>query len=153
MGLFGEKFGNPPHELLTSGLDFVPGLPLDHANRLIVVQRFVLSSQQIVNTLKSHFDRAQKELCEHLEKCTSVEVSHSTIPNWQQEIAEVSVSWKPTLAESSAQSYDRNEESLLQFFNTVLPSPPVEEGSRWRSLEILKLHGELYFDGDKPWGL
>lgn len=151
MGFFGPRFGNPPEELLASGFDFVPGLPLDHSQRVIIVQRFRRVDAGRLRHLENTWDTAEHDLRQSLSDCHSLNATFSVLPTLRGDVADLSVSWSPELAVTSADSYESHRAGLLHFFDVLLPRLPSPTGADPESLDVLGYDGELYFEGDDWW--
>ena len=152
MSFFGEGFGRPPSNLIVSEFEFTPGLPLDHLNRLIWVQRFRRVDKSIAETIEKKFDIAKQELEYKLKNVLNLEITWQLIEGWFGSIAEISVSWIPSLYLSSSNSYNKHSKVLLQFFDSLLPLMSKDDRDLRQTLTILRHEGQLYFEGDDPWG-
>jgi hypothetical protein len=151
MSFFGSDFGEVPDAILTSGFDSIPGLPLDHTQRLIVVQRFRPMESTNLKELENAILTAEKKLKEQANSGLSLDVSYRIIPTLIHRVIEVSVSWDPHLLDPATESFEALRTYLVDFFDAVLPRRSLDTGVLRETADILRYDGEIYFEGDDWW--
>ena len=146
--MFGDALSDPLDQVLVSERHYTAGLPLDQANRVVVVERFHRtdgSSEDVEQVLA----KCREQIPSKLPGLRSVDVSWGIVEFPPYEIAQLSVSWVPPLEESSACSFERVEPLILGAFDRILPRQETQEEHLRSTHNILKFAGDLYFEGDR----
>lgn len=149
LGMMGERFAAPPKQVTVSERNYIPGLPVDHARRLVQIQRF----RCVQSVTEAACDRA-------IEDCRSDLIAESdgrvADASWQvvmqyggDPVIELEAHWEPSLEESSAESADRLARFVEPHFNDVLPHAETMGGRLTTTYKVLTLLGQLYFESGR----
>lgn len=153
MDIFGPSFGSAPTELLTAENTFTPGLPLNHAKRLISIQRFRVQPSTNDTTLQDAVSELQQNLPSQLAKLPEAELTCNTIPGILGIVIELSFTWAPLLEQGTREAMEANMLVVARLFDALLPRLQISDMYNRETLGVLQTDGELYFEGDSPWGI
>lgn len=134
-------FRNAPEQWLVMGPDARPGVPLDLSDRRIMVQRLHVTNAAEFD-YSERLERLRKELADI--SVGTVETSLLCMEATFERIAIATAAWMPRLQDSSAESLERVSAVIIEAFDEVLPRT-----STTSSIQVLRYHGELYFQGDR----
>lgn len=153
MDMFGPSFGSAPAELLTTERAYTPGLPLDHAKRLISIQRFRVQPSTNTDSLLDVVCEIQRRLPPQLGKLPEAELTCNTFPGIMGSVIELSFTWTPLLEQGVCEALEANMPFVAHLFDELLPRLQVSDLYNRETLGVLRTDGELYFEGDDPWGI
>lgn len=153
MDMFGPSFGSAPPELLITERTFTPGLPLNHAKRLISIQRFRVQPSSNIASLQDAVCEIQQDLPPQLAKLSEAELTCNTFPGILGSVIELSFTWVPFLEQEACEALETNMPFVVHLFNELLPRLQVSDVYNHETLGVLRTDGELYFEGDAPWGI
>jgi hypothetical protein len=149
--MFSGALADLPDQLLLTEYQHVSGLPLDHRNRVVVVERFgrtdsssTEKADQVLTELKEQISSASSDL-------RAADASWQTIDFAPYEITQLSVSWVPSLDESSRQSFEGLAPIILNGFDRILPREAESAGHFRTTQDVLRRAGRVYFEGDRLW--
>jgi Domain of unknown function (DUF4365) len=156
LNMFGDRRDESPNSLMISEKDYSSGLPLDHQQRRIWVQRFREVGTLNHATVNKIFEECKRDIVKLLGTSQWVECSFDMFEAFPAEqIAELSVTWQPLLEESSAQSFERLAPTILGAFERVLPRKSRRRRKTLSTTyDVLRYAGSLCFEGDEnslPW--
>lgn len=144
----GHLIHDVPNVWIVDGTRAELGLPIDLSIRRVIVQRFRSSSGfdsiSATQVLQTHLSDLKN--CVH--DLDSIEVTADIFESIEN-IAELSVSWSPHLKESSASALQNALPRIIEVFDKVLPRKRTKASSLATSLDVLRIAGELYFQGDR----
>jgi hypothetical protein len=147
LGMFGNLRDDPPASFITTEMENNSGLPLDHRERRVQVQRFrevTALNRDLVNKI---LEQCKKEIVRQLGKSHWAECSFDLFEAWPyKQVAELSVVWQPPFDESSAQSFERFEPTVLRAFDKILPRRFRAKKKPAMTHEVLRFAGSLYFE-------
>ena len=152
MNLFDPSFGSAPAEILTAVHTAIVGLPLDHSRRLLWFQRFRRQESLDFESLSAAVRQLRQRLPVDLCSLSGRELTCSQIEGIWGPIAEVSLSWCPPLTIGSLEALNDYAVTVATMFDELLPRTTAGGDGRQDTLAVLKYEGELYFEGDDPWG-
>ncbi len=138
----------PPEQWLVDGVTARPGLPLDLCDRRVIVQRMRAETAISAPLAESRLERLKDNLYALSMSEKPIETSLSYVDGLLDQIVVATAAWTPCLNESSAASLERATPAIIAAFDEVLS----RKSGRTRlgtSIDVLRLVGELYFEGDK----
>ena len=133
--------------------NYIDGMPLGHDGRQILFHKFLTINQNSV----AYFERLSLPLKEKLKDIfqndsVDFDVFIEKIDVFNDIVIEITVSMKPKFYVSTfafVDQYKRDISNLLDVTNESVNG----EFKTSETMRILKSHGELYFEGDSPWGI
>lgn len=153
LSFFDRVNDDVPRELNVLGSDYIIGMPLHHDKREILFHKFALtqgcipeSFSHMKNNLKSKLNNFIGADC--IESNIHVEIIDSGL----EPVLGVTALLVPSLSISThdfIEKYKGNISLLFDLYNEVNNGVFESSGTE----DILKFHGELYFEGDSPWGI
>jgi hypothetical protein len=149
LSMFGESLKTAQKQYLVTQRDFTPGLPLDHSQRVIQVQRFHIVKEAYLKIVRASEESFKKKLTSIMKGLQNVHIEcnlHEDLDN--SIIIELSLSWTPPLNQSSVSSYDQLLSGILKEFDGILPRRNSAVKGPFATFDVLRLYGELYFEGD-----
>ena len=147
LSIFGNLKDDPPASFLTTEIENNSGLPLDHRERRIQVQRFREVPELNRDLVDKVLDQCKKDIVRQLGKSRWAECSFGLFEAWPyKQVAELSVVWQPPFDESSAQSFVRLEQTILRAFDKILPRKFRTKNKPAMTHDVLRFAGELYFE-------
>lgn len=153
MNMFGASFGTTPIEQLTPESMFTPGLPLDHSKRIIWFQRFRKQGTVDLAALSAAVEEMKCNLPQNLRSLPVQELTCSEVEGILGPIAEVAFSWNPPFEVGSLEVVQEYAPTIANMFDKLLPRLQATDFDNRDTLAVLKFDGELYFEGDDPWGI
>jgi hypothetical protein len=150
LGMFGNLRDDPPASFITTEMENNSGLPLDHRERRIQVQRFREVTALNRDLVDKILEQCKKDIVRQLGESRWAECSFDLFEAWPYEqVVELSVVWQPPFEESSAQSFERLEPTVLCAFDKILPRRFRAKKKPAMTHDVLRFAGSLYFeDGD-----
>lgn len=148
LGMLGDALADPPDQVLVTERHYIAGLPLDQANRVIIVERFRRANGLSIEKVEHVLTECKEQISSEFPELRSVDASWGIIEFPPYEIIQLSVSWVPPLEESSAYSFERLEPLILGAFDRILPCQETEDDLLSSTYGVLKFASELYFEGD-----
>lgn len=154
ISMFGYSTDEPPDHLLISERHYVQGLPIDHSQRIISVQRFRSMKKLDKHSANRKLEDCKIQVSSLLTNPEEIHTEVEQIDSFAGEpIYKLSVSWRPNLNESSAESFTRLSSTFLYFFDGLMPRKRSNAGHLQTTFEVLRFAGEVYFEGEDPFGL
>lgn len=143
-----EAAGN----LLIDESKYVDGMPLGHNGRHVLFQRFVLADGKMAPSFKESKLSIESKVRKLIgNEVTKFSVYVEIIEIFSEDILGVTVALEPVLHISTIDLVSKFKESIAQILTDVgFVSSPYSELT---SVNILKKYGEIYFEGDSPWGI
>jgi len=150
LGMFGNLRDDPPASFISTEMENNSGLPLDHSERRIQVQRFREVTALNRDLVDKILEQCKKDIVRQLGKSRWAECSFDLFEAWPyKQVVELSVVWQPPFEESSAQSFERLEPTVLRAFDKILPRRFRAKKKPAMTHDVLRFAGSLYFeDGD-----
>lgn len=138
---------DPPSQWLVDRVSARPGLPLDLLDRRLIVQR--MRAAQPNPDAEARLRRLEQDLRQIALTGSEIATSITHVDSFQGRVVVATVEWSPLLAESSASSLERAIPAISVAFDDVLPQATNECCGLGTSIDVLRLLGELYFEGDR----
>ena len=150
LNMLGDLLEEPPENFLITERHYDSGLPLDHRERRVQVQRFrevETLDRALANKI---LKQCKKSITGELGKDQWVNYSLDLFEAWPyKQIAELSIAWQPLFEDSSSESFDRIESLVIQAFDKILPRNSRSKKKRAMTYDVLKMAGSLYFEDEK----
>ena len=139
----------PPRQWLILDVEAQAGLPIDLSDRRIIVERMRALEHFDVAAAEGKLELLKKNLEMIFGKEALVEVGASIQDgDWLQWMC-LSVTWRPTLSDSSADSLRKASALIVDTYDQILSREVDLSLTCQSSLEVLRLLGEIYFEGDR----
>jgi hypothetical protein len=139
---------NPEERFYGSQPDAPMGLPVNLADRKILVERFH-GLTELVDDASYHqlASEAQRRLADR-GSLQDVEIEFGSFHTDFYPIVRLAVSWKPSLNRSSADAFVEVESVLLKEFDELLPRRSLPGVSPHGTHDVLTYAGRIHFNPD-----
>lgn len=132
--------------------DYISGMPLFNNNRKVLFQKFTTES---LDNRQDHFNMQEEIRLEIIalpnKNIEAVEVYIEELDLDIERIYGITIELIPSLFISTQEFIGNIEDPLFNLLNSKTPFK-FHRNTPSRTVDILKLYGSLYFEGDNPWG-
>lgn len=139
--LLNRQSKNKYSNVLVTEVDYIPGFPLIHNERLINVSRFQMIKEEFINDIQKKINEFKSSFK------NDFQIDFSLVDGtWEIPIYEMSINWKPNLYSSSKDEFINIESKILEIFNCILPTNSDDSLQLKNTFDILHIAGEIGFE-------
>ncbi|WP_281560705.1 DUF4365 domain-containing protein [Thalassomonas sp. RHCl1] len=153
LSFFNEFNRGISQELSVLESDYILGMPLYHNKREVLFHKLFFNQDQEVKNYTHIENNLKSKLVRLLgNDCTKSDIHVDTINSGLEPILGITAVFSPSLETSSHDFIEKYKIDISALFDLHDKAKGgVFENSETKN--ILKYHGELYFEGDSPWGI
>ncbi|MDK9685519.1 DUF4365 domain-containing protein [Pseudoalteromonas shioyasakiensis] len=153
LSFFDRDYFKVPSKLNVLSSDYIGGMPLHHNEREILFHKFFIAHEDLLESYSQIETKLKTKLNNFINTdCTESNIHVEVIESDFEAILGITARLIPSLEVSTHDFIEKYKNDISSLFdlhseakNGVFESSVTED--------ILKLHGELYFEGDSPWGI
>jgi hypothetical protein len=153
LSFFDKSCSDIPSKLNVLSCDYIEGMPLHHNEREILFHKFFKAQEDVLESYSQIETNLKSKLNNFIDKdCTESNIYVEVIDPDFEPILGITARLIPSLEVSThdfIEKYKNDISSLFDLHNEAKDG--VFESSVTE--DILKFHGELYFEDDSPWGI
>ena len=141
-----------PQELRVLGSDYIIGMPLHHDKREILFHKLILNRDDVLESYSHVESDLKSKLISFMDEDCINDVHVEIIDSGLEPVLGITAVFSPSLGISSNDFIEKYKEDISSLFDLY---KEAKEGlfDNSETENILKFHGELYFEGDSPWGI